>query len=99
MGRGALALAGVDWGWSELFRFKNNGSRAACKTKSVLSFNYTRHKSLKEGGSEGEKSDRMKRGLLEWPIGNCIGTLWYICMFVVSSRLKFGEQSKEQRNK
>lgn len=50
MGRGVLALAGVDWGWSELFRFKNNGSRAACKTKSVLSFNYTRHKSLKEGG-------------------------------------------------
>lgn len=52
-GKGAMALAGVDWGWSELFRFKNNGSRAACKTKSVLSFNYTRHKSLKEVGSEG----------------------------------------------
>lgn len=47
----SLVLAGVDWGWSELFWFKNNGSRAACKTKSVLSFNYTRHKSLKEGGS------------------------------------------------
>lgn len=59
-------------GWSELFGIKNNGSRAACKTKSVLSFNYSRHKRLqqyeqREGGREvatrGGPCEYVQRGL------------------------------------
>lgn len=67
---------GVVW----TFWFKNNGSRAACKTKSVLSFNYSAHKSLKEGlyrGSGGEG----------WSGQSEIVYIAHICA-VVSARLK-----------